>query len=160
MKTLTRYPILQDERGTGKSGKTMVAYPAGTAIHGTTASDEGYGRYKFLLDPTSDNLIISRLYDIYVNGVIYQKDMDLGLWEWYVSNVEVDAEQTFNFADLTDENGEVLPTTIEEAEIKLIPQRDRGGYISAQSDTDFTITLYSTGGADKGLFDVHIVVKT
>ena len=161
MKKITTYLVVRDINGIAQTGATVNVYPAGTTNEaGIIITHQGGGLYKIEINPAINEQCISKFYDIYLEGVKRLESQFFEDWVWFVANKEVDAEQTFTFADLTDENGEVLPTTIEEAEIKLIPQRDRGGYISAQSDTDFTITLYSAGGADKGLFDVHIVVKT
>lgn len=161
MKTLIKNFTLRKYKGLGVSGKTVVAYPKGEGggANGTTALDLGYGEYKFILDPTSNNSIISRFYEIYITGTSYQVDVDLGTWEWYVDDLEVDAEESFLFADLLDENGEALPTTLSDVHISLTPLKGRFGHISAKSDTEFTITLASEGGDEEGKFNVHIKVK-
>lgn len=157
MKKLTKYYTLRDERGRGVVGKTIVAYPIGTTLHGTIATDDGYGKYTFIIDPTSDNLVISRFYDLYVNGIIYQSGVDLGLFNWYVSDTNVDAVESFNFADLIDENGEELPITLNNIQISLVAKNNRQAKV-VWTTTNLTITLDSSGDDNIGCYDLKIEV--
>lgn len=162
MKILKKYFSLANQRGVGQAGETITAYPTGTVDNGTNADDLGEGSYKFEINPGGDASNpdkIARFYDIYIGGVSYQTKVDLGVWEWFCDDLEVDVEQTFNFADLTDENGKPLPATITNADVRIQDIGGSPGYISAQDNTSFTITLLGVGTAEKGTFNVHIFKK-
>ena len=150
---------LLDQHGEGLTGQTLIAYPAGTVANGTTATDLGTGEYELVIDPLGNNAKMSKYYDIYIDGVLKQRNKFFQNWEWKVANKEIRKETTLVFADLTDENGDALPTTITNAEIILLPKADRLGLISAITDTNFTINVSTAGGADYGVFDI-IIKKT
>ncbi len=148
MKKIYKYFKLEDiTTGVGQPGLTLVAYPAGTTANGTTATALGYGRYLFEIDSTTNddgagNGAISKLYDLYVGGVLFQENVDLGLWEWFTSTSNLTTgANTITFASLVDENGDALPTTITNAFIIPVLADTNIGYfyIHDQTTTQFDI---------------------
>lgn len=156
MKILIKDYKIEDQRGNGQPGLTLTAYPAGTVLNGTEASDKTYGMYRWDIDSSSDNAKVARFYDLWVGSTLWREDVDLGLWYWEISDKEINEEETIAFSSLTDENGDALPTTITNCKIELQAKADRAGHVSAQTTTGFTITLGSAGDASIGVFDIRI----
>ena len=160
MKKITTYLVVRDTNGVAQTGVTINVYPAGTTNGaGITVTHQGGGLYKVIIEPSVNVQCISKFYDIYLSGIKQQEKQFFEDWVWFVTDKEVDAEQTFNFADLVDENGEALPSTIPNAYIELTHLNDRLGRITAQTSTSFTVTLASSGNDEKGKFNFKIIVK-
>lgn len=159
MKTITVYYRAQDNNGIAQIGATVNVYPAGTADgSGISVSHTGSGIYKIIMDPDVNVNALAKYYDVWLNGVKQEVDQFFGDWGWKVAAVTVKKEKAFLFTDLLDENGEALPTTIDDAEIHLTPKAGRFGWVKTQNSSGFTIDVATAGDDDYCIFDIFVKV--
>jgi len=165
MKKIKEYFSLIDDQGL-VPGKEVWFYPYGTTSHGTKA-DEVVGKpgeYVIEIDPSADNLKISKYCDIWYDGVRqYEKVTLKDKWEWFtrIQFTDTDLSQDFLFADLIDENGHNLPGSIPKAIVDIMTaEADRYFSISVQDDDGFTIDAAASGGAKVPIYiKLYITIK-
>lgn len=146
---------LHDQNNTLLPGQTLVIYPYGTLLHGTTATEPGgIGHYVFTFDPAvaGDDFIIARKYDIYnttpTPDVLLMNDVQIGIaWVWFVRKQITTTPQIIDFnIDLVDENGDALPNTIPNAKVQIMNiEEDRLFHLTAQDVNGFTIVASVAG---------------
>ena len=140
--TKTRHIKITDDDGAAQTGKTVIFYPAGTAVNGTTASEVSglTGVYAVVLDPTDpDGNIIDRRYDVWWDSAKKLDDEEIGYWFF-----TIDIEMTSDTYTITYASESDLPSPIPNATIVgLVPQEDMGVYVSSVSTT---VAVIKTNG--------------
>ena len=140
--TKTRHIKITDDDWAAQTGKTVIFYPAGTAVNGTTASEVSglTGVYTVVLDPTDpDGNIIDRRYDVWWDSAKKLDDEEIGYWFF-----TIDIEMTSDTYTITYASESDLPSPIPNATIVgLVPQEDMGVYVSSVSTT---VAVIKTNG--------------
>jgi len=161
MQTLTYYYVVRNFPGIAQPGSTVRAYPAGTTNgSGITVADQFDGTYKIVMDHTVNEQCIAKFYDIYLNGVKRHDDQLLGFWVWHVRNKRIRREGTIDFNSLIDEDGNALPTTINNALVRvdcLVAHRQI--VVKNITPTSFDVELFGESGDDDAYVDITITLQ-
>lgn len=149
-KTIIWEYMLRDQNGVKQPSQTVVAYPFDTQANGTNPTDLTTGKYRFTFDYDADGVgILAMFYDVYVNSVLDAKKVPIGRGWFWLSTLAVDVTpKTVLFTNLTDENRNALPATINNAKMQILySEGDIQFYIDTLTTTGFKIYASSGGGA-------------
>jgi hypothetical protein len=148
--TKTRHIKITDDDGAAQTGKTVIFYPAGTAVNGTTASEVSglTGVYAVVLDPTDpDGNIIDRRYDVWWDSAKKLDDEEIGYWFFTIPVTMTSDTYTITYASESD-----LPSPIPNATMigNPVPMEDMGVRLYSISDT---VAIIKTTGI--GTYNVN-----
>lgn len=154
--------VLEDGNKNKLIGYTAYLCKAGTAFDfdfpgsAVLGEETAAGVYKF----TIPNTYLANFYDLWVEDQDEATLTDINVsWQWKVSDIVPTDSTEILFADLTDDAGNTLPETIDNAVVMIIPKSDRSVYLVEinATDTGFTPGV-SIAGADDPLVDIIIMV--
>lgn len=148
---LTANVIVEDSTGIKQTGLTVQVVAHGVtdltnAITLTEDTDTA-GVYSASIPDT----YVYKEYDVYVESALMSggSGVNFGEWIWRVPDVEVTNLQTLTYAELTDSNGDLLPTTIDGASVEIVYQADRLVYLYGDVDnTGFRVGVSTSGESD------------